>query len=110
MDIERRKLAEDFEAMRSTLTTIVRTVAEKPGLEVTSEIDQFSRLDLLRRGQDPDEAWYFSPAQIDPRTGKQTKAHVRIPENIAEDGEIPAMGKAAHEGAHAASTRFEKIS
>ncbi len=110
MDIERRKLAEDFEAMRSTLTTIVRTVAEKPGLEVTSEIDQFSRLDLLRRGQNPDEAWYFSPAQIDPRTGKQTKAHVRIPENIAEDGEIPAMGKAAHEGAHAASTRFEKIS
>lgn len=104
-----RKSVEDSESLRGELARIVRTVADRPDLEVTSEMDDFARLEMVRRGQNPDEVWFFSPGKVDPRTGRKRAEYVRIPEKILEGGEIPAKGKAAHEGAHVASTRFDKL-
>jgi len=93
--------------LRQMLTEVVRIVANKPDLEVTTELSPAERLELLRSGQNPDDVWYRQ-TEYDPVTGKVAREHVRVPENVLEGDELPALGIAAHEGAHSAITRLKE--
>ncbi len=88
------------------LAGIVRITSNKPKLQVTTEIDPRTALQMRLKGQDPKRAW-FRQTQHDPVTKRPIKELVRIPDSVVElTNENAARGKAAHEGSHAAITHF----
>lgn len=101
---EKIKNKKEKKAFFERLQVIVRTVSGKKNLEVTSDVDIQTRLQMAAQGKDARREW-FRQQKIDKRTGRATRELVHIPEEISEDEES-AKGKAAHEAGHVAITRF----
>src|SRR3989344_160994 len=97
---ERRELKD----LAERLGLIIKTVSGKPDIGVTTEVDFGTLMEYAREGKDARKMW-FRQADYDPRTRKRIGEHVHIPEQIFEENENSAKGKAAHEAGHVAITR-----
>jgi hypothetical protein len=93
------------EQMRKFLEKIIRKVAARPDLIVKTDLSPMERAQMLAKGQDPNDAWFYS-TRIDLSTKKIVEEYVRIPESLMEKDEWSSWGKAAHEGGHVAITRL----
>jgi len=79
---------EKKESFLERLKTIIRVVARKPNLVVTTEVDPVTRIQFMMKGEDPDKTWFrYSLGNVE---------YVHIPEEIALK-ENEAFGIACHE-------------
>jgi hypothetical protein len=97
--------SEEQREFHDRLSTIIRNISRKYNLEVSSRLGPHTYLELLMRGQNPDQVW-FREAKMDPKTRKTIAEYVHIPSAILESSENVAKGKAAHEASHSVITRY----
>ncbi|MFH0946283.1 MAG: hypothetical protein V2A76_13870, partial [Planctomycetota bacterium] len=91
--------------LHERLATIIRTISSRPDLQVTTELDPVTMLQMAQQGKDARREW-FRMTQYDPLTREVVREYVHIPPEISESNEDVAKGKAAHEAGHVAITRF----
>lgn len=101
-------LSETHEGLKERLATLIQTISSKPKLEVRTEVDPRTVMEMAREGQDANKAW-FRQVELDPSTGKPIREWVHIPAQILETSENVAKGKAAHEAGHVIVTRYSEF-
>jgi hypothetical protein len=97
--------AEYNKELLSRLATMIRSISGRPDLEVTTDVDPATMMDMAAQGKDARREW-FRQTRHDPLTRQVTAERVHIPDTIAESSEEVAQGKAAHEAGHVAITRY----
>ncbi len=90
------------------LETIVRLVSGNQRLEVRNQLVGHEQTLMVASGIDPDRDWFYREFRH-PVSGEKSGEYVYIPPTILESSEEVAKGKAAHEGGHAAISRFGRF-
>lgn len=105
---EEEKLSPEKLEIQGRLQTLIRSISDKPNLEVTTKVDPRTLMSMAAEGKDANQEWYRM-TQHDPKTKKVIKEFVHIPGQIFETNENVAKGKAAHEAGHVVVTRMAEF-
>ncbi len=95
------------ENIHERLGLIIRSISNNMDLEVTTDVDPRTLMEMASQGQDAHKKWYRL-SKYDPKTKEFLGEFVHIPREILENEEV-AKGKAAHEAGHVVITRQGEI-